>query len=87
MKIALEACRNLKNEYGQIQALMGMVEYELARGNQQQAAAHLNELERLIQPHDWDAWDRHLQSLLIKYRRSLTGFRPDKLRRIEVSTN
>ncbi len=73
LEAALEACRNLKNEYGQIQALMGMVEYELARGNQEQATTQLRELDRLIQPHEWKAWDRQLQLLLIKYRRNLTG--------------
>ena len=69
---ALEASRNLKNEYSEIRALMGIVEYELARGNDQQAIIHLNELEFLIQSHNWNVNYLQLKSQLEKYRRSLT---------------
>ncbi|GIK37961.1 MAG: hypothetical protein BroJett011_17940 [Chloroflexota bacterium] len=77
---ALTTCRHLKIEYGEIDALQGLVEYELARGNQQQALGHLKELERLVQPQEWQVRHRRLQAFLLKYRRNLPEFQLDRLR-------
>lgn len=73
LEAGLDACRKLKNEYGEIEALIGVVEYELARENQQLATEQLNELENLSQSRNWDARYPYLQSRLIKYRCSLSG--------------
>lgn len=87
LKMALETCRNLKYEYGEIKTLMGMVEYHIIRGNQQQAVTYLNAIEQLTQPDNWERWYGHLQSLLIKYRHTLMGPQPDRLRKIEFGIN
>jgi tetratricopeptide (TPR) repeat protein len=72
LEAALESCRNLKNEHGQIEALIGLIEYELAQGNKQKATTKLNELERLIQLYNGRTQPHHLQSLLLKYRHSVS---------------
>lgn len=69
--LALEGCQTLKNEYGEIKALMGIVEYELARQNYQQAAKRLSKLEDFIQRPDKILRYRYLQPHLAKYRHSL----------------
>jgi tetratricopeptide (TPR) repeat protein len=74
LEASLQACRNLKNEYGEISALLGMVEYELARGNQQQALVRLKELEYLIRQDYKNAQYNHLQRRLAKYRAELGRF-------------
>jgi tetratricopeptide (TPR) repeat protein len=68
LETGLQACRDLKNEYGEISTLLGMVEYELARGDQQQALVRLKELEYLIKQEDKNAQYNHLQQRLAKYR-------------------
>lgn len=87
LEAGLEACRNLKNEYGEIRALIGIVEYELAKDNQQLAAKQLNKLEDLFQSHNWGVRYPHLQPRLIKYRCSLSGQDPDKLQQAKTITN
>ena len=80
LETALTTCRNLKNEYGEIEAIQGLVEYELAKGNQQQAVEWLSELKRLVRPLDWKIRQQRLQLLQKKYHRSLPGLQLDKLR-------
>lgn len=87
LNVALETSHSLKFEYGEIKALMGLIEYHIIRGNQQQAVTYLNALEQLIQPDNWEKWYGYLQSLLKKYRRNLTGPQPDRLRQIEFGTD
>jgi tetratricopeptide (TPR) repeat protein len=68
---ALSTCRNLKNEQGEIKALLMMVEYELARGNLAQAVTRLNAVEDLIRPHQRKKQYRYLEMQFLKYQDSL----------------
>jgi tetratricopeptide (TPR) repeat protein len=72
LEAALEACRQSHNKYGEINALMGMVEYNLAVGNHQEVSEQLPELEQLVQQQDQDTHSRQFETLLTKFRRSLT---------------
>lgn len=71
LETALKECQLLKYEYGEIKALMSIVEYELTRKNYQEAATKLNRLEKLVQAPDKEPRYRYLQSDLTKYRHSL----------------
>ncbi len=73
LEAALQAWRRMANKYWEIITLTGMVEYELAKDDRAQAARQLSEVERLINQYDQNRQDPHWQSLLLKYRRSLTG--------------
>jgi tetratricopeptide (TPR) repeat protein len=71
LETALKACQTLKYEYGEIKALMGIIEYELARQDYQQAARRLSRLEDFIQAPDKILRYRYLQPHLTKYRYNL----------------
>jgi tetratricopeptide (TPR) repeat protein len=73
LEAALEACRQSHNKYGEIKALMGMVEYNLAVGNHQKVSEQLPELEQLVRQNSQDKYSRQFETLLTKFRRSLTG--------------
>lgn len=73
LKTALQVCRNLNYQYGELEALLGMVAYELARGNQYRAGEKLVEIERIIQSQDRGRRYRHQQMRLLNYRHSLTS--------------
>jgi tetratricopeptide (TPR) repeat protein len=79
LEAALQVCRNLRNEYGEIEALLGMMEYELARKNHKQARAKLKELENFLQSHNGGVQYQGLQLLLVQYRRNFAGFSSDKI--------
>jgi len=79
LEAALQACQQLNYEYGEIKALIGFIEYELARKNLSQAIVRLSELEDLVQAPEKAARYRYLQSLLTKYHYSLAGQEPAKL--------
>ena len=51
LKLSLELSRSLHNRYAEIGALIGMIEYELARGNQQQASIRLEKPDAFIDQH------------------------------------
>lgn len=70
---ALATYRRLNNWEDEIGALLDIFEYELARENQPQAAARLNEVERLITQHTRGRQQHYLDEQLEKHRRSLTG--------------
>jgi tetratricopeptide (TPR) repeat protein len=74
LEAGLDTCHNLKNEYGKIGALLGKVEYELTRGNQQQALVRLKEIESLISQDYKNAQYHHLQRHLAKYHAELGRF-------------
>jgi tetratricopeptide (TPR) repeat protein len=69
---ALQVWRNLKDENGQIKALLGLVDCELAGGNWAEALDNFKELECLINRR------QHVrendQQLFVKYRRSLSEY-------------
>jgi tetratricopeptide (TPR) repeat protein len=69
---SLAIYRRLNNWEDEIGALLDIVEYELARGNQMQTAARLNEVEQLIAQHTRGRQQQYLNEHLEKYRRSLT---------------
>ncbi|MCL4298039.1 MAG: tetratricopeptide repeat protein [Anaerolineae bacterium] len=71
LRAALQAWKNLGNEYGKIRTLTHMVEYELAKGNRRRARRQLSELEHLINLSDQKRLAPFCQSLLAKCRRSL----------------
>ena len=68
---SLSIWRNLKNNIDEINTLMDIIEYELARGNRHQAQVRLKEVEQLIRPDYDNVQYRHLQPHLDKLRRSL----------------
>lgn len=68
---ALEVCRNSHYQYGEIKAIMGIIEYNLATGNQQKAAELLSALEQLVKRQSQGRHYHQFESLLSKYRRSL----------------
>ena len=72
---ALQGWRNLGNEVGEIETLTDLIECELARGNRRQAAARLQEVERLIGPEYRRTRYDDLRRRLVKCRRSLTEHR------------
>lgn len=67
LEAALATCRTLKNEPGEIKALLMMVEYELARGNQAQATLRLKAVEALLWPHRGKKPYQYLEALFLKY--------------------
>lgn len=69
---SLAIYRRLNNWEDEIEALLDIVEYELARGNQMQAAVRLEEAERLIAQHTRGRQLQYLNERLEKYRHSLT---------------
>jgi tetratricopeptide (TPR) repeat protein len=69
---SLAIYRNFNNREDEIEVLLDIIEYELARENQMQAAARLNEVERLIAQHTRGRQQQYLNEHLEKYRRSLT---------------
>jgi tetratricopeptide (TPR) repeat protein len=71
LESALTTCRELNHKYGEIEAVQGFVEYELARGNEPEIIVWLKELKCLVQSHDWEVRSRRLQALALKYHRSL----------------
>lgn len=78
---ALQAWRDLKNNHNEIRTIIYLVEYELARGNQQRAATWLNEGEWLLSGYDPIGKYRQLHMQLNRFRRSLSSDVTDKLRR------
>lgn len=87
LEAALAAWDNLNHKYGRIKTLKYLVEHELALGNQAQASARFDELERLVQQNDWAVEYLDLRSFLMECRRSLTGPQSGKLRQVELITN
>ncbi len=73
LETALQAWRRMANKYWEIITLTSVVEYELAKDDQAQAAKHLVEVKRLISQYGQSDQAPRWQSLLLKYRRSLTG--------------
>jgi len=69
---SLAAYRNLNNQAGEIEALLDIIEYELAQENEAQITFRLNEVEGLITPHAQGRQKDDLDERLKKYRRSLT---------------
>jgi tetratricopeptide (TPR) repeat protein len=69
---SLATYRRLNNWEDEIGALLDLVEYELGRENQLQAAARLNEVELLIAQHTRGRQQHYMNEQLEKYRRSLT---------------
>jgi tetratricopeptide (TPR) repeat protein len=73
LEAALEACRQSHHKYGEIKALMGMLEYNLVVGNHQEVSEQLPELEQLVRENNRDRHSRQFETLLTKFRRSLAG--------------
>lgn len=73
LETALEAWRSLENEYYEIEIMGYLVEYELAKGNQDKGVERLSEVENRLKQIEMDARYEHLQSRLTKYRHSLAG--------------
>jgi tetratricopeptide (TPR) repeat protein len=71
LKSALETFRDLKNEQGEIEALVGLIKLELVRENHQNADNWLVQLERIITRPGRAAQFEWLKLRLKKYRRSL----------------
>ena len=71
LEYSLATYRRLNNWEDEIGAVLDIAEYELARENQRQVAARLNEVERLIAQHTHGRQQQYLNELLEKYRRSL----------------
>lgn len=69
---SLTAYRNLNNQAGEIEALLDLIEYELAQENEAHAALRLNEVETLIKQYARGRQQDDLHERLIKYRHSLT---------------
>lgn len=69
---SLAMWRNLKNNIDEINTLMDMIEYELAKGNRQQARVRIKEVDQLIRSNQDNVQYRHLQSRLDKLRHGLT---------------
>lgn len=69
---SLAIYRNFNNWEDEIEVLLDIIEYELARGNQTQVLARLNEAERLIIKYTQGRQQQYLNERLEKYRRSLT---------------
>jgi tetratricopeptide (TPR) repeat protein len=76
LQAALDACRQSHHKYGEIKALMGMLEYNLIVGNHQEVTKQLLELEQLVRENNQDRHSRQFEALLTKFRRSLPGRRP-----------
>lgn len=68
---SLVAYRNLNNQAGEIEALLDIIEYELAQENEAQITFRLNEVEGLITQHAQGRQKDDLDERLKKYRRSL----------------
>lgn len=73
LKTALQVSRDLKYKHGQLEALLGLAAYELARGNQYHAKEKLAEVESIIQSEAGGSRYRLQQMQLLNYRRSLAG--------------
>lgn len=71
LKASLDVWRNLHHKYGEIEALLHLVNYDFAMGHKQQAAIQLDNLAHLIEVYCEEAQRRPLQLLLRKYRRRL----------------
>lgn len=71
LEMALATSRDLKIVPAEVDALQGLLEYELARQNYQQAARSLSRLESFIQTPDKTVRYRHLQPRLAKYHHRL----------------
>jgi hypothetical protein len=63
--------RSLKNEKGEIETLVDLVEYELTRNNWLQAKIQLTTLKELLDRHSAQREYADLQPTLEKYCRSL----------------
>ncbi|MBE7471842.1 MAG: tetratricopeptide repeat protein [Anaerolineales bacterium] len=72
LKASLEMWRSLHYKYGEVEVLLHLANYDLAREQHQQAAIQLDKLEHLIEVYCEEAQCRPLQLLLRKYRHSLT---------------
>jgi tetratricopeptide (TPR) repeat protein len=72
LEAALKYNREAKHKYGEIKTLMALIEYNLAIGDQLQAATELRHVETLIDQLETASQRHHFHSLLIKYHRSLS---------------
>jgi tetratricopeptide (TPR) repeat protein len=68
LNTALETVRNLKNRYRELETILYIAEYEMVRGNQAQARAHLDEVERLMEESGGSGLYHYFQPLLLKRR-------------------
>lgn len=71
-KTALELWRNLNNKHNEIRVITYLVEYELARKNQQQAKRWLKEAEQQLNQYDQIRQYSQLYAKLEEFRRSLS---------------
>lgn len=71
LETALELWRNLNNKHNEFRVIIHLVEYELARGNQQQARYWLKEAEHLLNQYDATGRYGQLYAQLEEFRRSL----------------
>ena len=74
---SLKIWQHLKNTEDGINTLMDLIEYELGRGNRQQAALRLDEVEQLIGPLENTLYRHHLPRL-VEISRSLTEQTPQQ---------
>lgn len=68
---ALKAWRDLNNKYGEIRVMTYLVEYELARGNHQQASGWLEAAKQLLNRYDKTKQYSQLYTRVEELRRSL----------------
>jgi Tfp pilus assembly protein PilF len=71
LNAALEKFRHLKNRDGQVEAMIGLIKYELVRGNEQKAEIWQEELEEFLAHQGGSTQLEQLKVRLKKYRRSL----------------
>jgi len=64
---SLTTRRRLNHQYGEIQSLTALLEYELARGHRARTIARLGEVEQRLQQHHRPELGRKLHALLEKY--------------------
>jgi tetratricopeptide (TPR) repeat protein len=72
LEATLKALCSLNYKYGEIQTMIYLIKYELLRGNQQQAAAWLEETEHRLSQHDQRRQYYQLYRQIDRFRRNLT---------------
>jgi tetratricopeptide (TPR) repeat protein len=72
LQTSLNAWRTMKNERSEIETLLYLVGYDLARENHVEAGRRLREAESLLNRYDPTGQNYYLQSLTLKCRRNLS---------------